>query len=163
MTTAQSSQAYGVFKPVGHVIVALPNADDCRNAMSALLASGFTEEDIRAYTPEEMIAQVDEDLAHASVLAGIGQELNLVKAHRELAVQGSNFLVVRARDTEQADRIAEVALRCHASRAQRYGTLLIEELIPVGGSGKQVAESNDRGLDSQTRSGIEKPRAGAAQ
>jgi hypothetical protein len=155
MTTASNSQAYGVFKPVGHVIVALPTEEDCSQADSELIRAGFTNDDIRRYSPAEMIAQVDDDLAHASAFAGIGQELNLIRAHRELAVKGSSFLVVRASDTHKAEQIAEIALRCHASRAQRYGTLLIEELIPVGGEDKQVAESNDRGLDAQTRSGNE--------
>lgn len=162
-TTAHAKQphAYGVFKPTGHVIVAFPSGEESDYAASALLASGFGEEDITAYSPEEMLAQVDRDLAQASTLAGIGQELNLIKAHGELARQGSYFLVVRARSQAAADTIAEIALHCHASRAQRYGALVIEELIPVGGSEKQVAESNDRGLDAQTRSGAEDARHGA--
>jgi len=156
MTDAhRSSHAYGVFKPVGHVIVAFPSAEDAQDASAALLAADFGEDDITAYSPDQMIAQAEQDLAQASTLAGIGQELNLVKAHRDLARQGSSFLVVRAPKQAAADQVAEIALKHHASRAQRYGTLMIEELIPVGGSEKQVAESNDRGLDAQTRSGHE--------
>ncbi|HEY4067543.1 MAG TPA: hypothetical protein VGM74_11645 [Burkholderiaceae bacterium] len=160
MNAVQRPQAYGVFKPVGHVIVALPSENDRDDAVAGLLQAGFVAEDIHAYTPSEMIAQADDEIAHASALAGVGQELNLVKAHRELAQQGSSFLVVRAHDTHEAEQIAEVATRCHASRAQRYGSLVIEELIPVGGSQRQVAESTDRGLDAQTRSGHEKAQAG---
>jgi hypothetical protein len=156
MNADQRPQAYGVFKPVGHVIVALPSENARDDAVAGLLRAGFMAADIHAYSPSEMIAQVDDELAHASGLAGIGQELNLVKAHRELALQGSNFLVVRARDAHEADQIADVALQCHASRAQRYGSFVIEELIPVGGSEKQVAESTDRGLDAQTTSGHER-------
>lgn len=156
---SDTSHAYGVFKPVGHVVVALPSGADRRAANTALLRAGFLDEDITAYTPEEMIEQVDADLAQASLLAGIGQELNLVKAHREAARQGSHFLVVKARDPHEVAQVAEVAQSFHASRAQRYGALMIEELIPVGGSEHQVAESNDRGLDAQTRSGDENARA----
>ena len=151
MNEAHRSQACGVFKPVGHVLVALPTDDEFQYASSALIAAGFGEDDITAYSPDEMLAQVEDDLAHASVLASIGQELNLVKAHGELARQGNSFLVVRARNQEAADTIAEIAVSCHAVRAQRYGKLLIEELIPVGASDQQVAESADRGLDAQTR------------
>ena len=162
MTEADRSHAYGVFKPAGHVVVAFPTAPDARAAQDALLAAGFTRDDITVYSPQQMLAQVTQDLARASSLAGIGQELNLVKAHGELARQGSSFLVVRAGNQDAADRIAAVALRFHASRAQRYGTMLIEELIPVGGSDRQVAESSDRGLDAQTRSGNEGTRGAAA-
>ncbi|MEP6875514.1 MAG: hypothetical protein ABI887_14230 [Burkholderiales bacterium] len=120
--------------------------------------AGFADEDLRVYTPAQMLAQVDDDLTNASSLAGLGQELNLVKAHGELARQGHSFLVVRARDQDAADMVTEIALRCHASRAQRYGSLLIEELIPVGTSNQQVAESSDLGLDAQTASGHERSR-----
>jgi hypothetical protein len=155
MLQAHHDHAYGVFKPVGHVVVAFPSDTECDYAASALVAAGFGEDDITAYSPAQMTAQVDHDLANAGLLAGIGQELNIVKAHGELARQGSSFLVVRARGQEATDTIAEIAVECHASRAQRYGRLVIEELIPVGASDAQVAESTDRGLDAQTRSGRE--------
>ena len=161
MTEAHSSHSYGVFKPVGHVIVAFPTEADCNAAEAALMRTGFTDDDITRYSPAEMVAQVAHDIANASLLAGIGQELNLVKAHGELARQGCSFLVVRSTDQESADKIAAIALRCHALRAQRYGTLLIEELIPVGASDQQVAESTDRGLDAQTLSGDERRRPAA--
>lgn len=160
MTDTSHPQSYGVFKPVGHIVIAFPSAVDCREADTALLQAGFVADDIVAYSSQDMLAQTETDLANASGLAAIGQELNLVKAHRALAQQGSCFLVVRARDEHEADQVAEIALRCNASRAQRYGSLLIEELIPVGGSERQVAESNDRGLDAQTRSGTETAQVG---
>jgi hypothetical protein len=147
--------AYGVFKPVGHVIVAFPNDSDLQGALTALVRGGTAQADIVAYTPEQMRQQADIDIEQAGVLAGIGQELNLVKAHRELAVQGHSFLVVKAPGDADANRVAEVAQRFHAARAQRYGHLMIEELIEVGSGQNQVAESPDRGLDAQTRSGRE--------
>ena len=159
MNTTTPPQAYGVFKPVGQVIVALPTDQDARDAMSALLAAGFAPKDIAFYTPEEMVSQADVDIDQAGVLAGIGQELNLVKAHRELAAQDHSFIVVRAPKDDEARRVADIARRFNASRAQKYGRLVIEELIEVGSGEKQVAESTDRGLDAQTRTGQE---AGAA-
>lgn len=147
--------AYGVFKPVGHVIVAFPNESDMNQAAAALLNGGTARADMTSYTPEQMRQQADIDIEQAGVLAGIGQELNLVKAHRELAIQGHSFLVVKAPSDADANRIAEVAQRFHATRAQRYGHMMIEELIEVGSGEKQVAESPERGLDAQTRTGRE--------
>ena len=145
-------EAYGVFKPVGHVIVALPTVADAKSARAALLSDGFPEADIAAYSPEQMKHQADIDIEQAGVLAGIGQELNLVKAHRALAESGHSFLVVRATD-DKAQRVAAIAQRFNATRAQSYGRLMIEELIEVGSGERQVAESPDRGLDVQTVSG----------
>jgi hypothetical protein len=145
--------AYGVFKPVGHVVISFPSVEDCDHAVAALLDAGFSAGDVTRYTPEKMLAQVEADLARASPLSGIGQEINLIKAHGELARQGSHFLVVRASGQAEIDKVTTVAANCHASRAQRYGSLVIEELIQVGDSDHQVAESTDRGLDAQTPTG----------
>ena len=155
MKSTDRHDAYGVFKPVGHVIVALPSEDDCKGTNEALLKQGFDEGDISSYTPDEMRRQADIDIEQAGVLAGIGQELNLVRSHRELALKGHSFLVVKASGDDRVQQVSEVARRFHATRAQSYGRLLIEELIEVGSGERQVAESPDRGLDAQTRSGHE--------
>jgi hypothetical protein len=155
MTTEKQPTAYGVFKPVGHVVVALPTAADCDQAQQDMKAAGFVDADIVRFTPQQMIDQVEADLARASPLSGIGQEINLVKAHGELARQGSHFLVVRASAEREIAAVTEVAEKNHASRAQRYGTLIIEDLIDVGDSDHQVAESTARGLDAQTPTGEE--------
>jgi hypothetical protein len=147
--------AYGVFKPVGHVIAAFPSDADMRAAMTALMRRGFAAADLVTYSPEQMKRQADIDIEQAGVLAGIGQELNLVKSHRELAQQGHSFLVVHAPKDAQARGVADIARRFHAARVQRYGHLMIEEMIEVGSGEKQVAESPARGLDAQTRSGHE--------
>jgi hypothetical protein len=155
MKSAERPEAYGVFKPVGHVIVAFPDDESSQAALAEMLRSGFTASDIVAYTPQQMKEQADIDIDQAGLLAGIGQELNLVKAHRELAVQGHHFLVVHAPDDDDSARVAEIAQRFNAARAQKYGRLFIEELIEPGTGARQVAESPDRGLDAQTRSGNE--------
>jgi alcohol dehydrogenase class IV len=147
--------SFGVFKPVDHVLMSFEAAEQAEEAAQALLTAGFAPEAVSRYTPAQMQAQAESDMASASTLAAIGQELNLVKAHHALALQGQSFLVVHAPHDEQLAQATEVALRFGATRAQRYGSLLIEELVPVGSSAVQVAESSDRGLDAQTRSGVE--------
>lgn len=155
MNSTDRPGAYGVFKPVGHVIVAFRTESDMEAALAALVRRGFAAADVVVYSPEQMKRQADIDIEQAGVLAGIGQELNLVKSHRELAEQGHSFLVVRAPRDDDAQRVADIARRFRAARAQRYGHLTIEELIEVGSGESQVAESPDRGLDAQTRSGHE--------
>jgi hypothetical protein len=155
MDKAAKPEAYGVFKPVGHVIVSFANEADMLAARSALLGDGFAAEDLVTYSPEQMKRQADVDIENAGVLASIGQELNLVKAHRDLAEQGHSFLVVKAEKSEEAQRVAEIVKRHHAFRAQKYGHMVIEDLIEPGSGQNQVGESPDRGLDAQTRSGVE--------
>src|SRR5262249_20890129 len=136
-----------------HVIVSFPNAADAAAAREALHDEGFAE--VAAYGPQEMQRQAEIDIEKAGVLASVGQELNLVKAHRDLAARGYSFLVVHAPKDADARRAAAICRHFNAERAQSYGRLIIEELLTVGSDEKQVGESPDRGLDAQTESGLE--------
>lgn len=148
-------RSFGVFKPVGHVVISFPDATRAGQAAQALAQLGLAEDAVSHYSDSEMLRQIDEDIANASPLASVGQEMNLVLAHRVLAEKGYHWLVVRVADDEQAVRVAAVARSCGAERAQQYGHFIIEELIERPGDVAQVAESPDRGLDAQTPSGKE--------
>lgn len=158
MEKKETPQAFGVFKPVGHVVVSFPPDTDLDAVSRALSEAGFKAPDVRRYAAREMVEQADRDMAEATPLASLGQELNLVKAHRALAEQGYGFLVVHAPKEEHAARVAEVVRRFGAERAQYYGRMVIEELIEHADDTRQVAESPARGLDAQTPSGREEDR-----
>lgn len=154
----QDLHSFGVFKPVGHVVIAFPDAQRVDEALRALTEAGLPEDALFRFTDLEMLSSMDQDLARAGFGAKSGQEYNLAKANRDLAAQGHHFVIVRAGDRDAERRIAEVAGRCGATRAQAYGRFLIEELIEPPGGLSQVAESADRGLDAQTPDGEERPR-----
>ena len=159
---APVQHSFGVFKPVGHVVISFPTAAQADAAVMALQQTGLAPGAVRRYSDREMVRQIDHDRAHASVFASIGQELNLVMAHRALAERGYHWLVVHAPDDAQARLVADTARACGAERAQAYGHFIIEELIERASDEPQVAESPDRGLDAQTPSGREDERADAA-
>ncbi len=119
----------GVFKPVGHIVIAFRNEAQVQAAVIALLAQGHASEALVRYTPAEMTAQVNAQVAAASPLAEFGQEINLIKSHRALALRGCSFLVVHAPEDAQAEAVADLARAMKAVSAQRYTTFLIEELI----------------------------------
>lgn len=151
-------KAYGVFKPVGHVLASFPDEEAARSAIADLDAVGVAAAERHFFSADEVREQSARDIEGASTLASIGQELNLVKAHHELASQGHPFVAARARDDDQARAIADAFARHGADRAQYYGTFIIEELIEPGTGEQQVSESPSRGLDAQTLSGNEKTR-----
>jgi hypothetical protein len=149
------NKSFGVFKPVGHIVISFPTREAATAATAALAAAGLGLDDLYPYTDQEMLQHADSDLAHSSPIASLGQELNLVRAHRVLAQQGYHFLVVRVPDDLSAQAIAEIARAHGALRAQLYGHFIIEELIQNPDALSQVAESPDRGLDAQTSTGLE--------
>ena len=151
----QQNRSFGVFKPVDHVVISLPDAAAVDRTETALATLGLQADAVRRYSDREMLRQIDADIANASPIAAVGQEMNLVLAHRALAERGYHWLVVHASSDEQARAIAEAARAHGAERAQHYGHFIIEELIDRPGDIPQVAESPDRGLDAQTPSGKE--------
>jgi hypothetical protein len=153
MNDNNSQTAYGVFKPVGHVLASFPTERDARSAVDALKEAGFPN--VSFYSAEEVCERAERDIERAGVLATIGQELNLVKQQRDLAREGHPFVSVLAPEDEQARRAADIVARYNADRAQKYGRLIIEELIEPGTGQRQAKESPDTGLDPQTRSGHE--------
>ncbi len=139
--------SFGVYKPVDHLVISFPQAAQAQAARDALQALPLEAADIHAFSDAQMVDQVAQDLKNASPLAAIGQEINLLRAHGELAERGYHFLVVKARDDAAARRIAETVRAQGAERAQYYGHFIIEEMIDPEAGRPQVAESPDRGLD----------------
>ena len=151
--------SFGVFKPVGHTVISFPSADQAAEALTALSRLGIAGDAVVSYTDREMLTQIDRNIQAASPLASIGQELNLVLAHKALAEAGYHWLVVRTPEDELARAVAACVKPLGAERAQLYGHFVIEELISHADAPTQVAESPDRKLDSATPSGREEERA----
>ena len=118
----------GVFKPVGHTLIAFRTADELDAASTALLMLGFAPDSMVRYTPAEMKAQVDLQLLRSSVIANFGYEIDLIKVHGKLADEGCSFLVVEAPSDALADQVADLVRRIKPAAAQHYGRILIEDL-----------------------------------
>jgi hypothetical protein len=129
LNKADPPTSFGVFKPVGHILIAFRTVNQLQSATDLLIAQGFEVADLTRYSPQEMIAQVDQDLLEASPLASLGHELDFIRAHRTLAESGCHFLVVQAEGDEKVELVAHIARTAQAVRAQRYGRLVIEEII----------------------------------
>ncbi len=140
-------KSFGVFKPVGHTVIAFQDTQAMEAAAAAMEEQGLAPENLIRYTAGEMKAQVESDLQTASAMASVGQELNLVKAHHALANEGCSFLVVFAPDDAQAKIVDAAVKNQHARAAQRYGSFMIEELVESVEGETQVFESPERGLD----------------
>jgi hypothetical protein len=119
---------FGVFKPVGHTLIAFHTEDECQSAAKALTALGFPEASMVHYSAAEMAAQVDAQLLAASPLASFGYELDLIRVHGELAKKGCCFLVVEAPTEILSAQVAELVRTLRPATAQHYGSLLIEDL-----------------------------------
>ena len=67
------NKTFGVFKPVGHVVISFPSADEARETARELDKIGVGGDAVRFLTDREMLAQIDGDLENASPLAAWGR------------------------------------------------------------------------------------------
>lgn len=140
--------SFGVFKPINHVVMSFKTTSQMKLAQHTVFDAQFDSEQVYDYTSQEMQTQSEQDLDQATTLAGIGQDLNLVKEHLALAKLGYCFLVVFAPEKEQIEKLTQIATACGAIRAQNYGRFIVEELIPQSEGSPQRPESLETGLDS---------------
>jgi hypothetical protein len=130
LTKADHPQSFGAFKPVGHVVVAMPDDSRAAAAVHALRAAGFDAEDILEYTAAEEDDEMDRMLADAESngLAGFGYELSLMRRYQELARDGASWLIVFAPEDAQAQRVAATVQVHGALMAEKYHRLAVEDL-----------------------------------
>jgi hypothetical protein len=129
MTKADHPQSFGAFKPVGHVVVALPDDVKAAAAVQSLRAAGFDAEDILEYTAAEEDDEMDRMLQHASDFAGFGYEISLMRRYRELNQEGASWLIVYAPDDVRTYKVADVVKVHDAVVAEKYNRLTIEDLL----------------------------------
>ena len=139
MNKSNPPTTLGVFKPVGHTLIAFRTTEELDSATTALQALGFAPESIVRYTPGEMKAQVQSQLQQCSAIANFGYEIDLIKAHGKLADEGCSFLVVDAPSDGLAGQVADLVHRIKPAIAQHYGRVLIEDLTepPMGRMAEQ--------------------------
>ncbi len=128
MDKAKPPTTFGVFKPVGHTLIAFATDDALQDAKRTLGEQGFGPASMVHYTPQEMLAQVDAELENVNPIANFGYELDLIRVHKALAEDGCSFLVVENGDAAQAARLADVVRSLEPASAQRYGRFMIEDL-----------------------------------
>jgi hypothetical protein len=129
MTKADHPQSFGAFKPVGHVVAAMPDDARAAQAVAELLEAGFGTDDILEYTAAEEDDEMDRMLRHTSQLAAFGHELALMRRYQELARDGASWLIIWAPDETQHAAVTTVLRRHGALLAEKYHRLVIEDLL----------------------------------
>ncbi|MES2887199.1 MAG: hypothetical protein V4739_04220 [Pseudomonadota bacterium] len=125
---SQLPLSFGALKPVGHVIVGLEDDATAERMRDALKEEGCNDTVLQV--PAKDMAQALEGwLAHASGTSEFGTESDLMRRYQVLAEAGCGWLVVPASDEESEQRVAEVARRFNARFANKYGRLIVEDLL----------------------------------
>jgi hypothetical protein len=120
--------SFGSFKPVGHVMLGLPDEAALAAAKLTLRAQGWNDEAMTAFTPRESLDEMQGLIDNASPLAGFGSEIALMRRYLDLARQGYRWLLVQAQSSEDAQRVADLAKGQGATLAVYYRALIVEDI-----------------------------------
>jgi hypothetical protein len=129
LTKSDNALSFGVFNPVGYVVVAFGSDEAASQAAQALREAGFDDEDILQYSACEEAAQMKRLLDGVTGTACFGHELLLMRRYKAMAEQGCGWLMVYAPDDDHCERVVDIALREGARLAEKYHRLVIEDLI----------------------------------
>jgi hypothetical protein len=121
--------SFGVFKPVGWVMVGVPTRPQADALVTALHGAGWPGGKVLHFESGESAEELDAMVENAGAMSSFGYEITLLRRYAALAHEGCRWLLVKADDHEQAVRAGEVARGCGATLAVYYRTLAIEELI----------------------------------
>lgn len=121
--------SFGSFKPTGHVVVVFPEDTSADQLAQSLRDHGVDEADIVRLKPEEVVERFKPLLPEASGASGFGSEIQSMRQMYLLALEGHGLMIIRVRDDDVQERVAQAARQGRATLAKKYGMLTIEELI----------------------------------
>jgi hypothetical protein len=121
--------SFGVFKPVGYVMVGVPSKAQADSVAAALHASAWPDGTVLHFAPTNGVSELEGLVDSAGPLAGFGYEITLLRRYLALAKEGYRWLLVKVDGTEQAAKAAVLARAGGATLAVHYRTLVVEDLI----------------------------------
>lgn len=129
----QVPTSFGVFKPVGWLMVGLPTQALTDGLLAALQtgpqAHTWPSEEVLHFAPSETLEELESMVENAGVLAGFGYEITLLRRYVSLTKEGFRWLLVKVSGVEQAQAAADIARSCGATLAVHYRLLTVEELL----------------------------------
>ncbi len=130
-TTAvdQVPTSFGVFKPVGWLMVGLPTQANADALVVALEGAGWSSAAVLHFRQSETVEELQAMIDNASALAGFGFEITLLRRYVALAKEGYRWLLVKVDGVDHAAAAAEIARGRGATLAVHYRRLTVEELI----------------------------------
>jgi len=123
------SSVGGAFYPTGYSMLMFPNGEIARQVGKRLIDSDVSGDDVYLVPPDEILSQIAPTVHDGdSPLPSAGTDGATVRAYTKLARDGHTGLLVKTPDAKAAERMMEIVRTVPYSMAQRYRTLVIEDL-----------------------------------
>jgi hypothetical protein len=129
LTPHMTAAVGGAFYPTGHSVVMFPDAADASRVGHQLIENGFSGDEVYVIPPHIVLEQITPTVRDTdNPLPSAGTDAATVRAYTKLAREGHTALLVRTKDEAMANRLMVHVREVPYSIAQRYRTLVIEDL-----------------------------------
>jgi hypothetical protein len=119
----------GAFYPTGYSMVMFPSAEDANRIGHRLIEKGMSGDEVYLLPPATVLEEISPTAKDTdNPLPSAGTDAATVRAYTKLAYKGHTGLLVRTKDEAAANRLMELVRTVPYSIAQRYRTLVIEDL-----------------------------------
>ncbi|MBU1357958.1 MAG: hypothetical protein KKC79_04525 [Gammaproteobacteria bacterium] len=119
----------GAFYPTGYSMVMFADAEDAKRVGRQLIEGGFSGDEVYLIPPNVLLSQITPTVVDADApLPSAGTDGATVRAYTKLAREGHTALLVKTDDEDVAERMMIEVRKVPYSIAQRYRTLVIEDL-----------------------------------
>lgn len=129
LSGATAPTSFGVFKPVGHLMVGLPTQAAADALMHELHDAGWAPADLLHFAPRDSIRELEVLVDRAGAMSGFGSEITLLRRYLTLAREGQRWLLVKVDGAAGAQSATDCAQRHGATLAVWYRRLTVEELL----------------------------------
>ncbi len=125
--TAKFPTSFGLFYPVGYVVVGFHSREDALQVQQDLMTGGYEPDDCLFFSCKEVMSAAQDNLdQQQGFLPRLGWADKAIKIHLEAAKEGNSFLVIYAPDKLSSDRAMNVVHRVPFEFSHRYHRLAIE-------------------------------------
>lgn len=119
----------GAFYPTGYSMIMFPEEQHAKAVGEQLAAGNFVSDEVYFIPAETILSQITPTVKTGDdPLPSVGTDGATVRAYTKLARDGHSALLVKTPDAEDAAQLMEIVRTVPFSIAQRYRTLVIEDL-----------------------------------
>lgn len=119
----------GAFYPAGYSMIMFPDEKDAKAIGEQLSTGSPVDGDVYFIPADAILSQISPTMQSGDdPLPSVGTDGATVRAYTKLARDGHSALLVKTGDADSAEQLMKVVRTVPYSMAQRYRTLVIEDL-----------------------------------
>lgn len=120
---------FGVFYPVGYIVVGFPDEADALAVQHDLMTGGYDEADCTLHRAREVAEAASRNLRDNDTFFGtLGKSDDAVRMHLQAAEKGASFLLIYAPGDLETERAMTVVRRKPFVFAHRYHRFVIQDM-----------------------------------